>query len=469
MVRRLTWPYAPTMPLRARVLRSVAVLAAVELAAALLPRLPSPTGALASLLVTTTPGPIATWFLGLFRSAARPLTILAAAAFLVAVTTLISLLARPASLDRRATFPASEDGHEQAEPPPVISRRALVTGLGIGGVILVGGAMLLRPRARAEHAALAGRLRAARGLPPVTAAQDVADRLPGLTPILTPVDQFFRIDTAITLPRVDASTWRLRIHGRVRDEVVLDLDQLIDLGLEEHDATITCVSNEVGGGLVGTARWTGVPLARVLALAGPDPDADQLVGRSVDGWTGGFPTVLAAAPDALVAIGMNGVELPVRHGYPARLIVPGLYGYVSATKWLSEIELTRWDDYDAYWIRRGWSKTGPVKTMARIDVPGRTAPAGTVRVAGVAWAPDRGVAEVELRVDDGPWLRAVCSDPLGDAVWRQWWRDIELDAGDHWLQVRAIDRTGAIQPQGPKDVLPDGAEGWFRIPVRALG
>jgi hypothetical protein len=258
------------------------------------------------------------------------------------------------------------------------------------------------------------------------------------------------------------------VHGLVEREVELDLADLIDLGLEEHDATIACVSNEVGGGLVGTARWTGVPLARVLALAGPLPEADQLVGRAVDGWTAGFPTVLADAPDALVAIGMNGVELPPRHGYPARLIVPGLFGYVSATKWLRDLELARWDDYDAYWIRRGWAKRGPVKTMARIEVPGRVTPAGTVRVAGVAWAPARGVAAVELRVDDGPWLPATCSDPLGDAVWRQWWCDVELDAGDHWMQVRAIDGTGAVQPPGPKDVLPDGAEGWFRVPVRAV-
>ncbi len=464
MVGRLSAPYAGVMLLRARVLRSVAVLAAVELAAMLLPGLPSPTGTLASLLVTATPGPIATWFLGLFRSASRPLVVVAAAALLVAIVTLLTRLVGGGPGDR----PLEDEDTDGAATYPIISRRALLTGIGFGGVLLVGGAMLLRPRATADHVALAGRLRAARGLPPLTAAQDVASGLPGLTPILTPVDEFFRIDTAITLPRVDARSWRLRVHGRVEREVVLDLDALVDLGLEEHDATISCVSNEVGGGLVGTARWTGVPLSRVLALAGPDRDADQLVGRSVDGWTAGFPTVLADAPDALVAIGMNGIELPVRHGYPARLIVPGLYGYVSATKWLSELELTRWDDYDAYWIRRGWSKSGPVKTMARIDVPGRTTTAGTVRVAGIAWAPDRGVADVELRVDDGPWLRAVCSDPLGDAVWRQWWRDVDLAAGEHWLQVRAIDGTGAIQPEGPKDVLPDGAEGWFRVPVRAL-
>jgi DMSO/TMAO reductase YedYZ molybdopterin-dependent catalytic subunit len=453
------------MSLRVRILRSAAVLAAVELAAAALPRVPSPTGVLASLMVTTTPGPLATWFLQLFRSAARPLTVLAAAALLVGIVALVGGLLFPRGHD--AAPEGSQPRDEDARGVPVMSRRALLTGLGLGGAILVGGAMLLRPRSPDLHVALAGRMRAQRQLPPLTAAQDLSPTIPGLSPTLTPVERFFRIDTAIAIPRVDASTWRLRVHGLVAEEVELDLRTLVDLGLEEHDATISCVSNEVGGGLVGTARWTGVPLSRVLALAGPLPEADQLVGRSVDGWTAGFPTILAAAPDVLVAVGMNGVELPPRHGYPARLIVPGLYGYVSATKWLSDIELTRWDDYDAYWIRRGWAKRGPVKTMTRIDVPGRTVAPGTVRVAGVAWAPVRGVAEVEVRVDRGEWMTATCSDPLGDATWRQWFIDVDLDAGDHVLQARAVDGSGEVQPQGPRGVLPDGAEGWHRVTVVA--
>jgi len=468
-------PYAPRMSLRSRVLRAAAVLAAVELAALIFVGLPSPTGALAGLLVTSTPGPVATAFLQVFRGAARPLTIAVAAGLLIAAATLAAFLAPSRPQDSAAPedeAPADETPADEALAPslqasPIIGRRALLAGLGLGGLLLVGGAMLLRPRSIRTHVALAGRMRARRGLPALTAAQDLSGIVPGLTPILTPIEDFYRIDTAITLPRVDAATWTLRVHGRVAQEVVLDLDALIDLGLEEHDATISCVSNEVAGGLVGTARWTGVPLARVLALAGPLPEADQLVGRSVDGWTGGFPTELAAAPDALVAIGMNGVELPVRHGYPARLVVPGLYGYVSATKWLSDIELTRWDDYDAYWIRRGWAKSGPVKTMTRIDVPGRVVTPGTVRVAGVAWAPPRGIEAVEVRVDRGPWQLAECSDPLGDAVWRQWFLDVELEAGDHVLQARAIDGTGVIQPEGPRPVLPDGAEGWHWIPVLA--
>ncbi len=477
----------PRRTRRLDVLIPVAGLGATELLAAVLPGLPSPTGAVASLLVTGTPGPVATAFLQLFRGAARPLTVVAAALLLVvalsaAYAVVLRLIAGPRpSGEQRTSADGEADGEAEGEvagqgttaepgderPGTALPRRALLAGLGVGGIVLVGAALLLRPRSPDLHVALAGRMRAARGLPPLTAAQDRSPEVPGLSPTLTPVERFFRIDTAIVVPRVDVRSWRLTVDGLVRERIELDMGALLDLGVEEHDATICCVSNDVGGPLVGTARWTGVPLSRVLALAGPLPDADQLVGRSVDDWTAGFPTVLASAPDVLVAVGMNGIELPPRHGYPARLIVPGLYGYVSATKWLTSIELTRWDDYDAYWIRRGWAKRGPVKTMTRIDVPGRLVTPGTVRVAGVAWAPDRGIADVELRVDDGPWQSATCSDPLGDASWRQWWLDVELAPGEHVLQARAIDGTGAVQPEGPRDVLPDGAEGWYRIPVLA--
>jgi DMSO/TMAO reductase YedYZ molybdopterin-dependent catalytic subunit len=470
VARTLSAPYARRMHLRSRILRAAVVLAVAESVVALVPSLRSPTGALASVLVTATPGPIATWFLQLLRSAARPVTVVVSAALLVGLVALVSALVSAPLARPRAD---REDAREDAEVPtdaadtPVVSRRALVAGLGLGGAVVIGMALLLRPRSLTTTVELAERMRAARGLPPLTPEQDLSDRIAGLSPTLTPVDRFFRIDTAIAIPRVDASSWRLRVHGLVEQDVVLDMAALVDLGLEEHDATICCVSNEVGGGLVGTARWTGVPLSRVLDLARPLAGADQLVGRSVDGWTAGFPTELAWAPDVLVAIGMNGVELPPRHGHPARLIVPGLYGYVSATKWLSDIELTRWDTYDAYWIRRGWAKRGPVKTMTRIDVPGRTVTPGTVRVAGVAWAPDRGIRSVELRVDGGAWRPATCSDPLGDATWRQWWTDVVLDDGEHTLQARAIDGTGALQPEGPRDVLPDGAEGWHAVRVLA--
>jgi DMSO/TMAO reductase YedYZ molybdopterin-dependent catalytic subunit len=312
-------------------------------------------------------------------------------------------------------------------------------------------------------------MRAPSPLLPVTIAQDLAPRVPGLSPILTPTRDFYRIDTALRLLPIDLDTWRLRIHGLVEEEVELDLDELVALGLVEHDVTLSCVSNEIGGGLVGTARWTGVPLPDVLALARPLPEATQLVGRSNDGWTAGFPTELAATPGALVAIGMNGEALPQQHGWPARLVVPGLYGYVSATKWLTELELTTWEGFDAFWIERRWSKEGPIKLASRVDVPtfNTIVPVGAVRAAGVAWGPDRGISRVEVRVDEGPWQDATLSDPLGTSTWVQWVTEVEVPEGRHDIQVRAYDGDGVQQRPGPRPVLPDGAEGWHRRTIRA--
>lgn len=453
--------------LSGRVGTAATVLIAVEAFAYLVRPLPSPTGALASLLVRVTPGPFATAFLETFRGFARPLTIVAAFALLSITAALIApgvwrRLGRGARNSRSAAGTQADD----AAPAPT-SRRSVLALVGVLGVGL-GAATLLRGRTVTPTPTLAPALRAAAPLPAITSAQDAVARVPGLSPVLTPVNEFFRIDTAIGIPRVDRDSWRLRVHGRVERDVVLDFDELVALGLEEHDATIACVSNEVGGDLVGTARWTGVPLRRVLELAGVRPEADQLVGRAVDGWTAGMPVEAAQAPDALVAIGMNGVELPARHGYPVRLIVPGLFGYVSATKWLTELELTRWQDYDAYWIRRGWARRGPVKTMTRIDVPRTRVTEGAVRIAGVAWAPRQGVDSVEVRISGGPWREATCSEPLSGSTWRQWWLDVALTQGTYVLEARAVDTDGAVQPEGPKGVLPDGAEGWHRIGVTVL-
>ncbi len=438
---------------RVRPRLAIAAFAVGEVAAFVIAPVPSPTATLASVLVSATPGPLATWVLDTFRSAARPLTVVFAGGLLLGALALVSALVP------RREVPVP-DSSVVPPVPPVMSRRALLTGLGVGGSALVGLALLARPRRSTLQVALPSTMRPDRSLPPLTSTQDVAPTIPGLSPTLTPVQDFFRIDTAISLPRVTRDEWRLRVHGRVDEPMVLTFDELVALGVEEHDVTIACVSNEVGGELVGTARWTGVPLSRVLAEARPTDDAEQVVGRSVDGWTGGFPLEFAGQPDALVAIGMNGVELPVRHGYPARLIVPQLFGYVSATKWLTDIELTGWDDYDAYWIRRGWAKRGPLLPSARIDVPGRSAQPGLVRVAGVAWAPPAGVAAVEVRIDRGVWRTATCSDPLGPMVWRQWWLDVELPAGRHELRARVRDAAGRVQPEGPRPVLPSGAEGW---------
>jgi Oxidoreductase molybdopterin binding domain len=249
----------------------------------------------------------------------------------------------------------------------------------------------------------------------------------------------------------------------------LSYDDLLALPLVESDVTIACVSNEVGGGLVGNARWTGVRLADVLERAGVRPEATQIVGRSVDGFTAGFPTGVALdGRDALVAVGMNGQTLPIEHGFPARLIVPGLYGYVSATKWLSAIELTTWEAFDGYWVPRGWSKEGPVKTQSRIDVPRADRPvsAGPTVVAGVAWAPTRGVERIEVSVDDGPWLETELAEALANTSWRQWRLPWDAPSGSHTLRVRATDGTGRTQTEQPLPPAPDGASGWHTVTVR---
>src|SRR5262245_990604 len=245
----------------------------------------------------------------------------------------------------------------------------------------------------------------------------------GLTPIVVPNGGFYRIDTALLTPNVDVASWTLTIKGMVDRETVLTYADLAELPIVEQFVTIACVSNEVGGRLVGNAKWTGVRLREVLDIAGVRSGATQLVGRSVDGWTAGMPTewVMDPAREPMIALKMNDEVLPVAHGFPARLIVPGLYGYVSATKWLAELELTTWEGFDGYWVPLGWSKEGPILTQSRIDVPrsGASVPAGRVAIAGVAWAPDRGVSKVEVAID-GEWRDCQLSTPISGATWVQW-------------------------------------------------
>ncbi len=294
--------------------------------------------------------------------------------------------------------------------------------------------------------------------------------VPGLTPLVLGVPDFYRVDTALAVPTVDPRSWRLRVTGMVDDELELTLEDLLSMAQEEHWVTLSCVSNPVGDDLVGNARWQGVPLDGLLAAAGVHPGADQVVGRSVDGWTCGFPTELARdGRAALVALGMNGAPLPRRHGYPARLVVPGLYGYVSATKWLAEIELTTWDAFDAYWVPRGWAKFAPIKTQSRIDRPrrGETVPVGTLLAAGLAWAPHRGISAVEVRLDDGRWQPAELTAPLSADAWRQWRIVVDVAPGEHLLAVRATDGSGDTQTGRRHGPRPDGATGWHTVPFRA--
>ncbi|WP_328302011.1 molybdopterin-dependent oxidoreductase [Streptomyces sp. NBC_00435] len=309
--------------------------------------------------------------------------------------------------------------------------------------------------------------------PPVPAGADL--RIPGTARFLTPDRDFYRVDTALVVPRVDADTWRLDIHGDgVARPLTLDLRELLSRPLVEHDITLTCVSNEVGGPYAGNARWLGVRLGDLLREAGVRPPsrggpADQLVARSVDGMTLGTPVeAVMDGREALLAVGMNGGPLPFEHGFPVRMVVPGLYGYVSACKWLRELRLTTFDAYDAYWVRRSWAQRAPVKTQSRIDTPRASAElaAGPVAVAGVAWAQHRGIARVEVRVDAGPWREARLGDADGDDTWRQWVWPWEAAPGRHVLEVRATDRTDAVQTGERAGTLPDGATGWHSVPVR---
>ena len=279
---------------------------------------------------------------------------------------------------------------------------------------------------------------------------------------------FYRVDTALTVPRVDLDSWRLTIGGMVDSPAELSFAELLDRPLVERVVTLNCVSNEVGGPYIGTARWLGVPLAPLLREVGVRPGADQLLARSVDGMTIGTPmAALFDGREPLLCVGMNGEPLPPEHGFPVRMLTPGLYGYTGACKWLGELEATTFADVDAYWVERGWAPQGTVKTASRIDRPAPFAPLtpGAVPVAGVAWAQGRGIRAVEVRVDDGGWQPATLLPVPSVDTWVQWRYDWPATTGSHSLSVRATDGTGAVQPEERVDPFPDGATGWHTITV----
>ncbi|WP_306370826.1 molybdopterin-dependent oxidoreductase [Nocardiopsis sp. CC223A] len=297
----------------------------------------------------------------------------------------------------------------------------------------------------------------------------------GLAPHFTPNADFYRIDTALSVPRIDATAWSLRIHGRgVRDDLVLTYEDLLaHPDLQERDITLACVSNPVGGEYIGNARWIGVPLASLLAQAGvrspaDGGPADQLVSRSDDGMTIGTPVAdVMDGRDAMLAVGMNGRPLPYEHGFPVRMVVPGLYGYVSACKWIVDIELTTFDAFDAYWVPRGWAARGPIKTQSRIDTPrdGADLRSGTTVVAGVAWAQHTGIDRVEVSIDDGPWTEAELAPEGTVDTWRQWVLEWDAAPGEHRITVRATDRDGRTQTSDQAPPAPDGATGHHSVTV----
>jgi DMSO/TMAO reductase YedYZ molybdopterin-dependent catalytic subunit len=354
-----------------------------------------------------------------------------------------------------------------AIPDPARRSFLLRTGaVGIGAIAAAAFGRTLIEGGRASPVPLTPLPAPAQTVPPLDAGADLSTTVSDLTPIVMPNESFYRIDTTLLVPSLGTQDWQLRIHGLVEHETVLDWDQLISMPQFEQYVTIACVSNEVGGHLVGNAKWTGVPLRDVLQIAGPTSAATQLVGRSVDGWTSGMPMdwVMDPAREPMIAIQMNGAPLPRSHGYPARLIVPGLYGYVSATKWLTELELTTWEAFDAYWVPLGWAKKGPILTQSRIDTPRGSLAAGRVPIAGVAWAPDRGVSKVEVGID-GTWYEAQVSAPISKATWVQWMHPWDTTPGQHTLSVRATDGNGVLQEEIPSRPAPDGARGWHTVSV----
>jgi DMSO/TMAO reductase YedYZ molybdopterin-dependent catalytic subunit len=364
---------------------------------------------------------------------------------------------------------ATDDTQERHESPPDpcstkprSNRRSFVT---CAGAIVLGSGLAALAARRLGRGAAVDRERVGSALPvptrsialPAGATVDA----PGVTPYLTPNSDFYRIDTALITPRVDAAGWSLSVMGLVDAPEVFTLDDLLAMDSIRAPVTLQCVSNEVGGRLIGNAVWQGVPLVDLLDRVGVQASAEQVVGRSVDGFTAGFPLDNALdGRTAIVAYAMNGEPLPVEHGFPARLVVAGLYGYVSATKWLSEIELTTWDGFDGYWVPRGWSKTGPVKTQSRIDRPSGDVERGTVMIAGVAWATGRGIRRVEVQVDDGPWQAAELGAVASDETWTTWRLAWDAAPGQHVLRVRATDGNGETQTADQRPPAPDGATGW---------
>jgi DMSO/TMAO reductase YedYZ molybdopterin-dependent catalytic subunit len=363
----------------------------------------------------------------------------------------------------RAGPPApSRAGADEPAPP---ARRQFIVAAGVTlGAAAVGelGGRNLTTRKNVSAAQQAVRFpRAAVPAPPLPRGVNLP--VPGISSFITPDSQFYRVDTALLVPQVDPSSWTLRIHGMVAREVTVTFDQLIRRPLIEDYITLCCVSNPVGGPYIGNAKWLGASLAALLRTARPQAGANQLLCTSVDGFTSGTPLqVVLDGRDALVAVAMNGTALPTEHGFPARLVVPGLYGYVSACKWVVDIEVTTFAAAQGYWVPRGWSQQAPIKTESRIDVPGNgvSLKAGQVPVAGVAWAQHKGVDAVEVRVDRGAWQEATLAAVPGIDTWRQWVWQWPATAGTHLIEARATDKTGYTQTSLVEDVAPNGASGY---------
>ena len=470
----------------------------------------SPVVAVAELIIRITPGPLAERLIRLVGQLDKPLLIIGILLFLLAMGALAGSLSRTSTVKplvvwlvvavlggiavmvqpgasaidilpvmvgfvtwmsvlAALTKPLiTERNHPELESRERRVFLMVAVVLAVGSIGLAGaGRVVGRGR---RHVAESRRLLRLEGVTRPMAPAGTAIGLEGVSPWLTPSDDFYLIHTAIAVPTIEPKDWTLRIHGLVDKEVTLSYNDLVSRQLTESWITLNCVSNEVGGDLVGNAWWSGIRIADLLEEVGLDPDADCILQTSEDGWNCATPlSALTDDRNAMLAIAMNGKPLPIEHGFPVRTIVPGLYGYVSATKWVVDYEVTRFSDVAAYWTERGWSEQGPVKIASRIDVPrsGSDVPVGSVDVGGLAWAQHTGIESVEVAIDGGEWVSAQLAETPTDDTWVQWALTITLDEGDHELRVRAIDKDGLEQTGVRRDVVPDGATGWHTIQVRA--
>ena len=358
--------------------------------------------------------------------------------------------AAPKGIDRRRFFLVAAISGASAVVVGVASRAVSMT---VGSVEAIRDSLKL-PAAKSK----------------VTIPEGAELDIKGLSKLYTPNKDFYRVDTALTVPTIDPTTWRLTIDGMVDQKVEMSFQDLLDMGLDEYSITLTCVSNEVGGELAGNAMWLGVPLRDVLKKAGVKSGADMVLSKSVDGYTASTP--LSALTDdnldAILAVAMNGEPLPAEHGFPVRMVVPGLYGYVSATKWLTELKVTTFAKDEAYWTPRGYSAEAPIKFSSRLDTPsiGEAVPAGKIPIAGVAWAQSVGIERVEVQIDDGEWTPVTMSTPVNDDTWVQWFMEWDATPGTHYVAVRAVNKNGDLQIEERAPIAPDGSSGWQRSLIR---
>ena len=457
-------------------LAAAAGLAGGELAAALVPGARGPVAGLVQRLIHMTPGPAVDFGVATARSADK---LLLRTSVVAGWTAVGAVLPRRGALGLGAVGAlAAASSHDSATLPTLLAgaagtaaadatrrleqrQQAAFVAAAAGAAFVIDRARLRRLERRRQGLSFASRAPVDDGL-----------TVPGISPLFTPNESFYVTDVMARPPRVDPGSWRLRVRGMVGAPLELSLDELESLGLTELDATLVCVHNPVGGDRIGSARWLGVELRRLLELAQPEPGGEQLLARSVDGFTAGVPLerVRSSAP-ALLAIGMNGDPLPIEHGFPARLIVPGLWGADANTKWVTELEVTTWAAVRDYWDRRGWPRQPTrVQPASRLDVPANRAVVeqGDVTVAGVAWAPPEGVEGVEVQVDDGPWQRAELGPEVAPTMWRQWRMSWTARSGEHAVRVRTIGRRRR-QPDGAEPPYPVGARGYdvHRVTVGA--